>query len=292
MQVERVADTSCETGEGPLWHPDEHCLYWVDIPPGKLHRYNPGTDEHELVYETPDGSPIGGFTIEANGSLLLFGGGGRISRWDPRNEAEAAETVVDSVAGEAGSRFNDIVADPEGRVFAGTMPTDDHLGTLYRLDTDRTVTPVVEEVDIPNGMGFTLDRTTFYFTESEARRIYAFDYERATGGLSNRRTFVEVPEGDGVPDGLTVDSEGYVWSARWDGNRLVRYTPSGTVDREIEFPARKVSSVTFGGEELRDLYVTTANVEGRDAEGDGAGALFRVPDVGVSGKAEFRSEIA
>ena len=290
MQVERVADTSCETGEGPLWHPDEDCLYWVDIPPGKLYRYDPSTDDHELAYETLDGSPLGGFTIGTDGALLLFGGGGRVVRWDPGSET--VTTIVDGVAGEADSRFNDVVADPEGRVFCGTMPTDDRLGTLYRFGTNRTVTSVVEGVDIPNGMGFSPDRTTFYFTESEARRIYAFDYDRAVGDISNRRTFVEVPEGNGVPDGLTVDTEGYVWSARWNGNRLVRYDPTGTVDRKIEFPARKVSSVTFGGEELRDLYVTTANVEGRDAEGDGAGALFRVPDVGVTGREEFWSEIA
>ncbi|NGM69826.1 SMP-30/gluconolactonase/LRE family protein [Natronolimnobius sp. AArcel1] len=286
-QYERVADTTAHTGEGPLWHPEEELVYWVDIPNGKLFAYDPETDEYDLVYQT-DGVPLGGYTIEEDGALLLFTHG-TVSRLEPG--ADKAEPIAE--VSDAETRFNDVIADPEGRVFCGTMPGENELGDLYRVDPDGSVTLVVEDVDIPNGMGFTDDLETFYFTESEAHVIYAFDYDRETGELSNQRTFVEVPTDDGIPDGMTIDENGDIWSARWDGGRVVRYSPDGEVLEEIELPARKVSSATFGGPEYEDLYLTTALTDNdRDEEGDGAGALFRVSDVGPSGVPEFRSRIS
>jgi D-xylono/L-arabinono-1,4-lactonase len=283
--IKQVADTRAHTGEGPLWHPDEQRLYWVDIPAGRLYWYDPATDEYDLAYET-DGSPIGGFTIEADGGLLLFTHG-TISRWIPEDGTAKPVAKIDTTA-----RFNDVIADPDGRVFCGTMPGENSLGNLYRLEPNGESTVVLEDVNIANGMGFSSDYETFYFTESEARRIYAFDYDRSTGDLSNKRTFLETPADGGIPDGMTVDEEGYIWSARWNGGRAVRYAPDGTPVDEIKLPARKVSSVTFGGPKYRDLYLTTALTdENRSTEGDGAGALFRVPDVGVAGVSEFRSRI-
>ncbi len=286
-RYERVADCRTHTGEGPLWHPDEDRLYWVDIPNGDLFRYDPATGENERAYAT---DTLGGFTIQDDGSLLLFEDGGRISRWDPDADGETT-TVVDAIDGEAGSRFNDVVADPRGRAFCGTMPTDDRPGRLYRLDRDGSVTRVLDDVGLPNGMAVTLDRRRFYFTDSVHERIYRFDYDQATGELSGRETFVDVGEEAGIPDGLAVDAEGYVWSARWDGGCLVRYDPTGAEVARLSFPARKVSSVAFGGPAYADGYVTTALTdETREAEGDGAGSLFRfAPDaVGVP---EFRSRV-
>ncbi|MWV40914.1 SMP-30/gluconolactonase/LRE family protein [Natrialba sp. INN-245] len=283
---ERIADTRAHTGEGPLWHPDDRRLYWVDIPAGELYGYDPARDEYELVYET-DGVPIGGYTIEEDGALLLFTHG-TVSRLEPGDDI--AQPVVEI---DAETRFNDVIADPEGRVFCGTMPGDDELGDLYRLEPDGTATVVIESVDIPNGMGFSRNLETFYVTESEAHAVYAFDYDRETGALTNRRTFLETADGDGVPDGMTVDADDHVWSARWDGGRAVRYDPDGRDVDTIDLPARKVASVTFGGPTYEDLYLTTALTDGdRETEGDGAGAVFRVPDVGVSGVPEFRSRIA
>ncbi|GAB7017414.1 SMP-30/gluconolactonase/LRE family protein [Halostagnicola bangensis] len=286
--LERIADTYAETGEGPLWHPEERCLYWVDIPAGLLYRYEPETGENSVVYETNDSSPLGGFTIEADGSLLLFEHG-QVRRWDPQSGDHEIVLRID-----AETRFNDVIADPEGRVFCGTMPGSEALGDLYRIDPDGSTRIVIEDVDIPNGMGFSRDLETFFFTESEARRIYAFAYDRDTGELSDQRMFVETPANDGVPDGMTVDKSGDVWSARWNGDRVVRYDPDGTAVTEIDVPARKVSSVTFGGPEYEDCYLTTALDGGtRESEGDGAGALFRVPstEVDATGVPEFRSRI-
>jgi sugar lactone lactonase YvrE len=286
VHMERVADTHAHTGEGPLWHPGEERLYWVDIPAGRLFQYDPASGEYAVTYET-ESAPIGGYTIESDGALLLFTRR-RVERLVP---GEAETRLVAEI--DAQTRFNDVIADPEGRVFCGTMPGEDHLGDLYRLDTDGAVSLVVEDVDIPNGMGFSSDLETFYFTESEAHRIYAFDYDRATGALSNERTFVDVTDEDGIPDGMTVDEADHIWSARWNGGKVVRYSPSGAAVTEFDLPARKVSSVTFGGPEYADLYLTTALTDGdRATEGDGAGALFRIPDVGVAGVPEFRSDIA
>ncbi|XVH33475.1 SMP-30/gluconolactonase/LRE family protein (plasmid) [Haloferacaceae archaeon DSL9] len=286
VQLDRVADTHAHTGEGPLWHPDEERLYWVDIPAGRLYQYDPVSDEYGLAYET-DNVPIGGFTLEEDGALLLFTHR-TVSRFVPGSEDAEPICEID-----AKTRFNDVIADPEGRVFCGTMPGENGLGDLYRLDPDGTATIAVEDVDIPNGMGFSRNLETFYFTESEAQEIYAFDYEQLTGEISNKRTFAAIPVEDGVPDGMTVDEDDYIWSARWDGGTAVRYDPSGAPTAEIDLPARKVSSVAFGGREYRDLYLTTALTdEERSTEGPGAGALFRVSNVETGGVPEFRSRIA
>ena len=283
---ERVADTRCETGEGPLWHPDERVVYFVDIPKGRLYAYDPDADDHELVYET---DVIGGFTIERDGALLLFEDGGTVERWTPDDGASGVIDVSDAFPEAGGTRFNDVIADPEGRVFAGTMPTEDRLGALYRLDPDGSVDRVIEGVDVSNGMGFPPGLETFYYTESEAKTVYRYDYDRATGAVAGREPWVTVDEG--IPDGMTVDETGYVWSARWNGSALYRYSPEGEQVGVVGFPARKVSSVTFGGPGYEGAYVTTAGGGSRETEGKGAGALFRV-DLDARGVAEFRSAVA
>jgi D-xylonolactonase len=278
-----VADYQCVTGEGPLWHPDEQRLYWADIPRGRLFRYHPATGRHEQCYE---GEPVGGFTIQADGALLLFLTQGAIRTW----RDDQMESIIDEIPEERGSRFNDVIADPAGRVFCGTMPTPDRLARLYRLDTDGSIHIVLEGIGLSNGMGFTPDRKLMYFTDTRKHKIYLFDYEVETGALTNRRVFAHVADGEGHPDGMTVDAEGYVWSARWDGWCLVRYAPDGTEDRRIRFPARKISSVTFGGPAYDDVYVTTAGGQNRDENGPGAGALYRIR-LGISGRPEFRSRV-
>ncbi|MBN2004482.1 MAG: SMP-30/gluconolactonase/LRE family protein [Anaerolineae bacterium] len=286
MNLEWIADYNCKTGEGPLWHADEKRLYWVDIPNGRLFRYDPGANRHEMCLE---GRPIGGFTIQADGALLLFMDKGAVAVWRNGN---IEKYIIDEIPAERQTRFNDVIADPAGRVFCGTMPTKQRPGRLYRLDPDGTLTEVVSDVGVSNGLGFTPDRRGLYYTDSTEHVIYLFDYDEATGALNNRRDFVRVPQvgNEGVPDGMTVDAEGHVWSARWDGGCLVRYTPAGEEVQRITLPARKVSCVTFGGEDYTDMYVTTANIEGKKREGAGAGVLFRL-NLGIRGLPEFRSRI-
>lgn len=283
MQPEMIADYQCDTGENPLWHPDEQKLYWVDIPAGKLFRYAPASGTHEQFYQ---GDVIGGFTIQEDGALLLFMAKGAVKVLKDGQ----LKTVVEEIPEERDTRFNDVIADPEGRVFCGTMVVPAHKGGLYRLDTGGSITKLLDGVDESNGLGFTRDLSQMYYTDSDKREIYVFDYDRTSGAISNRRTFVRTPEDGSVPDGLTVDAEGYIWSARWDGGCLVRYRPDGTEERRIQFPAKKVSSLTFGGADYKDIYVTTAGGYDKATEGAGAGALFRLR-LGIQGVPEFRSKI-
>lgn len=288
MEPEIVVDRACPLGEGPLWHPGEGMLYWLDYVRGQLYRFHPGTNRHEVVYEGPR---VSGFTFQADGGLLLLQEGARVVTW----RDGITRLMIDGLPGSEGMHFNDAIADPRGRVFTGTVPDDlsrshDGLGCLVRIDPDSTITPLAEGIGISNGLGFSPHCDRLYYTDTTFRRIYVFDYDVTTGGLANQRTFVEIAQDDGVPDGLTVDLDGCVWSARWDGWALYRYAPDGREERCIRFPARKISSVTFGGADLSDLYVTSAGGDDRKGEGAAAGALFRLAS-GTRGRPEYLSRL-
>jgi len=280
---EVIADEACVCGEGPVWHAVEEKLYWLDIPSGRLFRYDPATGAHETVLTT---GQIGGCTVQEDGSLLLFMEKGAVKLW----KDGALRALIESTPGEENGRFNDVIADPQGRVFCGTLPAGSHKGSLYRLDTDGKLRKLLEGFGCANGMGFTPDREGFYFIDSPTREVMLFDYKSATGDISHRRVFVQLPESLGVPDGMTVDAKGFVWVAVWGGSCLVRYAPSGREDRRIYFTAKLVSSALFGGRDYRDLYVTSAGGDNRKDNGITAGALFRVRP-GVRGVPEFLSRV-
>jgi len=284
MVAEVVCDYGCEVGENPLWHPTEKRLYWCGILTGRMFRYEPGTGRHEQFYQ---GETVGGFTIEPDGALLLFGERGSVRLM--RNNK--LTTIIDEIPEERDTRFNDVIADPMGRVFCGTMGTNERPGRLYRVDPPGRATLLLEGIGCPNGFGFTLDRKNMYFTDSFVRTIWLFDYSQEQGTLSNRRPFIQTADSDGMPDGMTVDSEGYVWSALWDGSSIVRYTAEGKESQRIPIPAKKSSSLIFGGEDLSEIYVTSAGGTNKEAEGAAAGALFRLRP-GVRGIPEFVSRIA
>jgi len=278
---EMVVNFACHTGEGPMWHPDERCVYWVDIPNARLFRYDPASGKTEQ-YET--GTPVGGFTVHEDGRLLLFMADGAVKLWDHGR----TETMIEELPDERGNRFNDVIADPEGRVFCGVMSTPGRAGRLYRLDPGGTVSVMLEGTGTANGMGFTPDLTRMYFCDSRKCEICVFDYERGTGNLGNRRIIAKPPPDEGKPDGMTVDAEGFIWSARWDGARVVKMTPDGDTVEHIDFPVKKVSCVTFGGEDMTDMYLTTAGGNNTSENGELAGALFRL-NLGIRGREEFRS---
>jgi D-xylono/L-arabinono-1,4-lactonase len=282
-EPQMIADYACVCGEGPMWHPFEQRVYWIDIGLGRIFRYDPATGQHEMVYE---GDVLGGFTIQADGALLLFMDKGAIKLW--RNGEMT--TVIDEIPDERESRFNDVFADPAGRVFCGTMPTPQRLGRLYRLDTDGSLHLLLDGIRCSNGMGLTPDHRGLYFTDSGAHTIYLFDYDESTGNITNQRVFFRNPESDGMPDGMTVDDEGYVWSARWDGNCMARISPLGQEVQRVQFPVRKVSSVIFGGPDCTDMYVTTAGGNEKQTDGALAGALFRI-NLGIRGVPEFFSRV-
>ena len=294
MHPELIVDTADQTGEGPLWHPAERKLYWGDITEGELYRYDPATGCHELVFRADQ--MFGGYTFQADGSILLFMEEGRIGVLRDGN----LEIAVDGIPGEEENRFNDVIADPEGRVFCGTMCKDsdkamdkESLGSLYLLETDGAIRKILDGIAISNGLGFTPDLTGLYYTDTPTGAIWLFDYDRSTGSIRNRRDFTSTddPDADGLPDGMTVDSEGYVWSARVLTGQIHRYSPSGVLALSIDFPCDMVSSAVFGGENMEDLYVTTISANDRETHGPGAGALYRIR-TGIKGIEEFFSNVA
>jgi D-xylono/L-arabinono-1,4-lactonase len=282
-EVEVIADYACELGENPLWHPMEHCLYWCDILKGRLYRYSPASDIHEQCFE---GRTIGGFTIQADGALLLFMDGGTISMW---REGWPLQ-IVAQIEAERTSRFNDVIADPLGRVLCGAMPTSERKGRLYRIDLDGSIHVLLENIGCPNGMAFTLDNRGVYFTDSDEREIYFFDYNVEDGSLTNRRVIARFDDADGLPDGATLDAQGRLWSALWLGSGIVRLRNDGSIAERISIPALKTTSLTFGGQNYSDIYVTSAGGDAKEPNGNLAGALFRLRSK-IQGRAEFLSRI-
>jgi len=286
FQIEALANAHCECGENPFWDADRKLVYWTDIPNGRLYRLDVATGAWEKFY---DGPTVGGFTLQSDGNLLLFRDN-EFCTLSPDGETKTLCHQVDETTG----RFNDVFADPEGRVFAGTMSkADDHAGAdmsggLYRIDHDGSATRVFQGTGCSNGMGFTPDLKGMYWTDSSARVIFLYDYDRTTGELTNKRPWLTPEESFGIPDGMTVDAEGCVWSAFWDGFALRRFSPAGELLTTVDFPVGQVSSAVFGGDDYRDLYVTTAG--GKDGSDTADGTLYRVR-VDVPGRPEYHSRI-
>ncbi len=281
---ELIADYACQIGENPLWHPLERKLYWCDIPVGRIFSYNSATRSHGQIYS---GRTVGGFCFQAEGGLLLFQDRGTIARW----RDDVYTELLAEIPAERNSRFNDVIADPAGRVFCGTMSTPENKGRLYRLDVDGSLHLVLEGIGCSNGMAFTQDHKSFFYTDSFAHEIYRFDYNEADGSITNPRVFVRFAEADGLPDGMTLDCKGHLWTALWDGGCIVRLAEDGNIVEKFSIPAPKTSSLTFGGDDLDQIYVTTAGGDQRHVDGEFAGALFRIFP-GVRGVPEYFSRIA
>lgn len=279
-KIAPLANEHCQTGENPLWDAARECVYWTDIPNGRLFRHDLATARHEQIYSGP---PVGGFTLQADGSLLLF----RVSDIAVLPWGGAARTVIE-FQDRTMERFNDVIADPEGRVFAGTIDRDDANGGLYRVDVDGTISQVCAGTGTSNGCGFSPDLHRLYWTDSTNKRIFRFDYDRATGALTNRTLIYQAADDEGTPDGMAVDAEGNLWSARWGGGCVVKHAPDGAVLEKIALPVRTVSSLCFGGRGLDAMYVTTA--DGKPDSDSLDGALFRI-EGSVLGAAEFCSRI-
>jgi len=284
---EVVVDLPTQTGEGPVGDDRRHVVFWLDIPPGRLYRYDPATGANDLIYQHD--AMIGGTTLQDDGTMLLFCSRGTILHLDP--DTGQTSTIVGSIEAEHDSRFNDVEAAPDGGVFCGTMASKDHKARLYRLAPDGSLTLLFDDLGLSNGIGFSPDRRTMYHVDTNTRITWAMDYDEQTGATSDRRKLIENPPGEGYPDGMTVDAEGDLWIARWDGRSLYRHTPEGECTGRVRFPVRKVSSVAFGGENFADAYVSTAAPDGRSKdEGEQAGSLFKVR-LPATGKPPFRSRV-
>lgn len=286
--LEEIVKDANRCGEGPIWDVERQRLLWDDNAVNAVFEYVPGTGAKRFLTREVNSSAI---ALDRTGALI-FGGSGGLHLWTPG----ACRTIV------AGVPFNDLIAGPHGQVYAGSLywgPNGmEKTGSLHLVD--RSGSRVVEEgIGIANGLGFSPDDRTLYFTDSMARRIYAYDVQ-ADGGLKGRRVFVQVPREEGLPDGLTVDRAGFVWSAQWYGSQIVRYDPEGKVERRIAMPVRQVSSIAFGGADLTDLYITTAAElwesdlapPGYDFKATNlGGSLYRLR-LDIQGRPEHRTSLA
>ncbi len=285
-EVRCVQQANAILGEGPLWCPREQALYWLDIKRPAVYRCDPagGQSAH-----WPMPSDIGCMALRESGGMVV---GLRSGFAALDFETGAVTPIADPEVDRPDNRINDGKVDRQGRFWAGTLndAEADPLGSLYRLDPDRTVTLMQDGAVVSNGIGWSPDDRILYFTDSVVRTIWAYDFDAPSGAISNRRVFVEMPEGTGYPDGLTVDSEGYIWSAVWDGWRVVRYDPSGRIDREVVMPVQRPTSCMLGGGDLKTLFVTSASIH-LDAvalaKGPLAGGVFAL-DVNVAGLPEPR----
>ena len=277
-QVEHVLTMQNKLGEGPVWSAEEQALYWVDIENNSFFRYFPTTSK----YESFDvGVPIGVLALRTAGGLVMATKNG-FAFWDPKTQA--LQFLANPEADKPHTRFNDGAVDSQGRFWAGTMCglpeiCSDPEGSLYRLNPDGSVSIMETGIFIANGIDWSPDTKIMYFTDSTRHVIYAYDFDPATGAIENRRPFISTPDVIGVPDGLTVDSEGCIWSARWGGWKITRYDPTGKVEREIQLPVQCPTSGAFGGANLDELYITSAwnelTVEQKKNQ-PYAGDLFRV----------------
>ncbi|KAB1148798.1 SMP-30/gluconolactonase/LRE family protein [Streptomyces luteolifulvus] len=258
-------------GEGPTWDADAGRLIWIDILGSRVHTYDPASGRRTVRVTEQH---VGAAKPRAGGGLVLNLRDG-VGLLDPDGSFRWLhhEPVP-------GRRANDAAVAPDGSLWAGTMRYDEAPGggTLSRVTGDGSVRVVLDDVAVSNGTGWSPDGRLMYYIDSPTRRLDVFGYD-ADGGVVDRRTLVEIEEGSGFPDGLTVDADGCVWVALWDGGAVRRYTPAGELDRVIELPVPRVTACAFGGADLRDLYITTARTGLSDPH-PVAGSLLVVPGAG------------
>jgi sugar lactone lactonase YvrE len=261
-------------GESPLWNVRDARLWWTDIQGRRLFRYDPAARTLDEI-ATPE--RLCSFAFVAGSGRLIAAFESGLAFYDPANGA--VEWLYRLERGTAPIRFNDGRTDRQGRFWAGTMVEGEGrepLGRLYCLDRNGQVRRQPDPVFISNALCTSPDGSLLYFADSPRRTIFVYNLDRISGVLSNRRRFVETPEG-AFPDGANVDREGFVWNAHWGAGRIVRYAPDGCIDRTIEVPASQPSCIAFGGPEMNLLFVTSARDGLRDdvlLSQPGAGNLF------------------
>ncbi|MBO2448862.1 SMP-30/gluconolactonase/LRE family protein [Actinomadura barringtoniae] len=267
--IEVALPARAALGEGPTWDTATGELIWVDILGSEVHRYDPATGADTVL---PTGQHVGAAKPCAGGGLVVNLRDGVGLYEADGSFGWLARTPLEGVRG------NDAAVGPDGALWAGTMRYDEAPGggELRRVGPDGTVSVLLDDVTVSNGIGWDPPGRLMYYVDTPTRRIDVFDFD-AEHGATGRRAFTAVP---GLPDGLTVDAGGFVWVAVWSGGRVLRYSPAGDLDRIIEVPTPQTTACAFGGPGLRDLYVTTART-GAPPDDPLAGALFVLQDAGL-----------
>ncbi len=283
--VECVFEGICHLGEGPLWSVAEQQLYWTDVFNRRLWRYDPATGRSGVAWE--GAWQVGGFAFTRAGALVLCAED-RVFRLEGNDLVELERLPL-----QPGEQFNDVTTDPRGRLFAGTVHRRGGLGALYRIEAGTPPVRVLDGIACSNGMTFSLDERTFFHTNTGLRRVTAYDYDAATGAMSNPRVWFQGNAAQGYPDGLTLDLEDHIWQAFWGAGVVRRLSPAGAIVEERHVPARQPSSVMFGGPSLHDLYITSACqgaadlAAGLDREGRFLGGRVYRCSLPVGGRAEW-----
>ena len=274
---------SCQLGEGPLWHKETGEYVFTDILTGELFACKPDGQVRSLL---KCGYLTGAFLFDEVGDLLILTEKGVFHC--PYGGSETDFRLLYRIPMAADERFNDAICDPKGRILAGTK-TDRNLdGRLWVFEKGRGPRILLEDLQITNGMGFSDDGKTFYHTDSGKRTIFRYCYDVDDGSISEKAVFVTLIDDNGaVPDGMTVDAQGNVWTALWGGSGVRQYDPAGQLTNEIPLPANQTSSIIFGGEKLDGALVTSAAV-GREAGEDGGIWLI---GPGCTGVEEFRASV-
>jgi len=294
MQVSSIDNPLCQLAECPLWNEQEEALYWTDILQKRIWTYHPQTGAIDLAWQGD--LMVGGFAFTPTQDLVLCTDRGvyYLARQTASDECDLQMLYDIDLLPEV--RFNDITTDPEGRIFAGTLTPQRKNGILYRLEQGKDPAILLQDVGTSNGMTFSLDLGFFYHTDSHVRTITRYDYDRSSGQIENPHIIYRAREEDGKPDGITLDSEGFIWVACWRGKQIIRIDEQGRIVQAIPIPALQVSSLIFGGDSMDELFVTTAcegGVDlgrGLDASGQYLGGeVFRLTP-GVTGRHEWKAK--
>ena len=254
----RVAVPSANLiGESPVWSTREQALYWIDVEGKLVQRFDPASGAVERWAMPEVTSCVG---LRNAGGLVA---GTRTGFVFLDTTTGAVTPIVHPEADFPGNRFNDGKVDRAGRFWAGTKNianSPEPTGSLYRLDSDRAAHRIDHGFSCVNGIAWSVDDRVMYLCDTWLRRIYSYDFDRDAGIARNRRVFAELTPAQGYPDGLTVDASGFIWNAHYDGWRITRYAPDGRIDRVLHMPVQHVTSLTFGGPDLRTLFVTSASM--------------------------------
>ena len=290
-----VAPVGCRCGEGAIWHAGHGAVYWTDINRFLIHRF---TTSDNSVRSWFFDEPITALSLTDDDDVIVVALGSRVLLWEP--ESDVRHDPIFVLDGWPQVRLNDGRTDPRGSFWVGTMRNnvnpDGSLGeaggqdgVLYRVGQDGSATIHRRNIGISNTLAWSPDQSRFYTGDTLANVIWAYDYDSQTGEIANERPFLK-DFSRGLPDGSSVDSEGFLWNCRYFGNCIVRVAPDGAIDRVIEMPVRNVTTCAFGGADLRTLYITTASNDA--APGDRlAGGLFAM-ETQVAGQRENRFRIS
>lgn len=292
--VETVFDGICRLGEGPLWFKDR--LYWTDILECTIWVYDPATCESHIFWAGEH--QIGGFTFTQDEEMVLCSNHGiDISPCQREGLLGAKPETLFEIPLAEKERFNDIIVDPEGRIFAGTVDMKGYGGVLYRLEYCKEPAVVLRNLGCSNGMAFSMNEELFYHIDSRIRRITSYRYDRITGEIGKPILFFQAEEDHGIPDGCTIDQEDHLWVAFYRGGAVRRLDPRGKIVEQIRLPALQPTSVIFGGPGLSDLYITSAAQGAADMETGKSvsgqligGPVFRV-HLSVGGRPEWTAHL-